>query len=1360
MLMLLGFGGLMQYGMSQTTYSPQSPTSNDPISISVTESCPNQCEAVSNSRHSINGSDISVFLTFSSTIPPGSFCVLPCVERSTTYDLPSLPAGNYCVTVYKNGNQIGETVCFTVTQGIPPTPNLYFFNGNPATYSNQILTVRTTVNNNGTINSPTSEVCLLLSKNANGSNGLEVARQPLVALRPNTQGNVDFSVDLCKANLSAGTYYVEARVDCTGQITESDETDNKKSYGSIAHFCIAPCNSLVVQVSKTDPQNCLSPNGASVATVSGGNIPYRYLWSNNATTSSIQNLSAGSYQVTVTDAQNCTNNQIISLQTLLPTPNQPSVGGISQTSANINWSAVVGVNTYRVEYKPSSSSSWSNVTVSGTNTNLNNLNANTSYQVRITAMCGSESGASSPLASFQTLAVVTLAPTVQITAPTSGATFSEPANFTLQAEAIDRDSPIERVEFYQNNTLIATDLVAPYSTPINGLAAGTYRFEARAFDPQQNQGSSSPITIVVTPKPACNLSYTLIATATTCGLSNGKIVANITQGASPYRYAWSNNANSSSITNLSSGNYALTVTDANGCQINQNTTVSSSSSTVPKVSYTIDKNGLSISIRNSSTQASTWNWDFGDGATSKDFAPSHSYARAGTYLIKGQAGNDCIQVEIPGQSISVTPLNSNDQGLILDLGEVESAAGAEANIPLYVRNFKEVLGFQFSIQLGSADLEILEIVNQSALSAFTFFKSSPQVYSFIWTPETPRPISLADSTVVLALRVKMPSNLSNGTCIPILLSGVPTDLVVFQNINGVQKEIAPEVRAGEACIAKPKVGNVQGRITWYNQRPFEAVAVHLLGTTSVTEPGVSSKGLSLKISDLIASIGQEVLIPVRVNQFQDILGAQGSIRIQSKDAELLDILNNQALTQLRANRIDAQHFSFIWISDDPVSLDSNSILFTLKVKVSTAVKTGTCLSITFENDPVECLIGQLNNNSELTLTPTTLSGQLSIGTGQCNNNPTDMRSTLTDLQGNYSFKDLTFNQLYTLHPLYSKNHLNGVNVADILALRQHILNEKRFANPQQYIAADVNGNKLVNVVDITWFQRLILGEIDSFPNQASWKFVADQDLNNVQKGWTELPFEYQFKLSNTDQIVNFTGIKMGDITQSAQLRQSTESLNWRIKEQYFSARQNITILLQLNADGLEGLQQEWKYDPAVLSFDKLTVINSPIPVAYKVLPGGRISMVAFPGLEAGTSSNSPLVIQLELKSIKAGQLSQVLTISTDRIPAFAQNGNQICPIEMRVESATGRYPLQHHQVVPNPFQQQATLEIYSEHTGNQKLEVYNLQGQLVKRYEWESSGGTQRIPLTRLDLWEPGMYTYQLWLDESRQVGKFILIQD
>jgi len=50
---------------------------------------------------------------------------------------------------------------------------------------------------------------------------------------------------------------------------------------------------------------CGKKNGSITNTIAGGVMPYTYNWSNGATTASINNLDAGSYALTVKDANNC-----------------------------------------------------------------------------------------------------------------------------------------------------------------------------------------------------------------------------------------------------------------------------------------------------------------------------------------------------------------------------------------------------------------------------------------------------------------------------------------------------------------------------------------------------------------------------------------------------------------------------------------------------------------------------------------------------------------------------------------------------------------------------------------------------------------------------------------------------------------------------------------------------------------------------------------------------------------------------------------------------------------------------------------------------------------------------------------------
>jgi hypothetical protein len=106
-------------------------------------------------------------------------------------------------------------------------------------------------------------------------------------------------------------------------------------------------------------------------------------------------------------------------------------------------------------------------------------------------------------------------PRVGITSPANGASFTAPANVTIQTQATDSDGSIARVDFLNNGTRVGSDSSAPYSMTLTNLSAGNYSIVARATD---NLGATADSSAV-------NLS---VAAATTA--LPGKITAGPTMG--------------------------------------------------------------------------------------------------------------------------------------------------------------------------------------------------------------------------------------------------------------------------------------------------------------------------------------------------------------------------------------------------------------------------------------------------------------------------------------------------------------------------------------------------------------------------------------------------------------------------------------------------------------------------------------------------------------------------------------------------------------------------------------------------------------------------------------------------------------
>ena len=134
-------------------------------------------------------------------------------------------------------------------------------------------------------------------------------------------------------------------------VTVSDASNcaQNASYTIVQPSAISP---TVVQTSIT----CFGGNdGAFDMTVSGGNGPFTFLWSNGATTEDLSNLSIGTYNVQITDANNCLNSSSFvmtqpALLNLSNTHTNVLCNGIS--SGTINLTVIGGISPYNY--------SWSN----------------------------------------------------------------------------------------------------------------------------------------------------------------------------------------------------------------------------------------------------------------------------------------------------------------------------------------------------------------------------------------------------------------------------------------------------------------------------------------------------------------------------------------------------------------------------------------------------------------------------------------------------------------------------------------------------------------------------------------------------------------------------------------------------------------------------------------------------------------------------------------------------------------------------------------------------------------------------------------------------------------------------------------
>ena len=173
-------------------------------------------------------------------------------------------------------------------------------------------------------------------------------------------------------------------------------------------------------------------------------------------------------------------------------------------------------------------------------------------------------------------------PTVSVTSPTEGASFTAPATVAVTASAADDDGSVASVTFYADGAPIGTDSASPFSVSWSNVAAGSYTLTAVATD---NEGATTTsgavhVTVVNNAPPSVTVTSpaegaAFIAPATvsvnaTASDSDGSVqqVTFYANGASigtdttsPYSVSWSNvSAGAYTLTAIATDNLGTTTT--------------------------------------------------------------------------------------------------------------------------------------------------------------------------------------------------------------------------------------------------------------------------------------------------------------------------------------------------------------------------------------------------------------------------------------------------------------------------------------------------------------------------------------------------------------------------------------------------------------------------------------------------------------------------------------------------------------------------------------------------------------------------------------------------------------------------------
>ncbi len=374
-----------------------------------------------------------------------------------------------------------------------------------------------------------------------------------------------------------------------------------------------------INYTATDINCSASCDGQINVSTTNGYPPYSYQWNPaNVSGTNLSNLCAGTYQVTVTDAQGCTDDVSIPIDVLNESPTINTVyasQGVCENNCNgtISVSASNGTSPYYF--------GWSN---SATTQTINNLCAG-DYSVTVTDANGCTAENNYDIESLPV-------PNVAIT---GNVYFCSNDYTTLDAGA--------GFSTYLWNT-------GATSQTINVSSSGTYSVTVTN---NNNCSNSDDFTVEEKPLPYANIT---VSDETCMGASDGQITGTVYNATPPYTvtlstnsgaYIMSTSTNSSFVfNNIAPGYYIVTIGDNFGCSQQYNIHILPSTQHAPTADFFQFNpcnylGSLSSFYNNSSSNATSFIWDLGEGFTTNTTNAHYTFQNEGYHCITLTASNAC-----------------------------------------------------------------------------------------------------------------------------------------------------------------------------------------------------------------------------------------------------------------------------------------------------------------------------------------------------------------------------------------------------------------------------------------------------------------------------------------------------------------------------------------------------------------------------------------------------------------------------------------------------------------------------------------------------------------------------------------------
>ena len=379
---------------------------------------------------------------------------------------------------------------------------------------------------------------------------------------------------------------------------------------------------------------------------------------------------------------------------------------------------------------------------------------------------------------------------------------------------------------------------------------------------------------------------------------------------------------------------------------------------------------------------------------------------------------------------------------------------------------------------------------------------------------------------------------------------------------------------------------------------------------------------------------------------------------------------------------------------------------------------------------------------------------------------TEYHDQMSDSQGGYAFSALAMNKDYEVIVEKDDDVMNGVSTLDLVLIQKHILGLSLLNDPYDIIAADINKSGNISGLDLVELRRLILGSIDKFPSNKSWRFIdKSYKFSNANNPLNEsLPESYEVVGLSQKMNVDFVGVKVGDVsgnvsTNNISVSEVRSSSPLKLMSSVNINEGSNIIALEITSENfsdLNGFQTTLEFQNNEMEFIGVeggVLEFSQNNIGKNFIDRGLLSVSwSSPYLANADEEEVLFKLFFKLKGEKVGDIE--ISSSVTATEVYFEHGVSNT-ISLTKQGDNG---LLVEQNKPNPWTERTEISFESDERSSVTFSVYDLFGKQIYIETILAQKGVNSVTLDRTDIKSSGIYLYEINSGVKKVINKMIII--